>query len=1104
MLLLTSLFVCGVDCLPASAQPSCLPNYGVQFVGALENDAHFGKSVSTAGDINGDGLADIIIGAPDTDLDGLDRGWCELFESNGDGSWSFAGSFLGDQDFGNVGNSVGTAGDVNGDGYDDIIVGAYNYTNGESGEGRVYLWYGVPSGYPIGVTPDWMEELDLAGALFGTSVATAGDVNGDGYADVVIGARGVGGGILGNESGAAYIFFGSPSGLSSTYDEVVYGLTESARFGSSVATAGDVNGDGYDDVIVGAPGFDALGDTANDNGKAFVYYGSPTGISTTPDWSVTGGLGSQLGYSVFTAGDVNGDGYADVIVGAPTRLDGSFAPVGEADVYLGGASGLATSPVWTKLGAVSGERYGFAVSTAGDIDGDGFADIIVGIPWVGNDQGQIKVYFGSAAGPLSSPCTRTSGQLGSHFGAAVCTAGDVDGDGYSEIIVGEYNRDLSNPSYTGAGAVWVYTGGQRLPSESPGWIASDGTDTDNGHAASTAGDVNGDGYSDVIVGAPNYSNFMSGHGRARVYLGTAYGLSTSPSWSNSQSGTSSYGASVSLAGDVNGDGYTDVLVGDPDFDAGLGYEGKVFEFDGGPSGLSSTPSWSKVGDAQYSDFGYAVSDAGDVDGDGYGDVLIGAFGVGSSTAYLFRGSASGLETTPSWFVSRQNVGGTVSGAGDVNADGYSDVIIGNYATLSSFGDYRGVAMVYLGSSTGLQDSPQAYCWLSSPTTYLIAVDSAGDLNGDGYSDIVLGGESLDGIVQVHLGGPSGIDENEAWSRLGASGENLGYSVGYAGDVNGDGYSDIIVGSPRYTGNQQYEGKVTVFFGTPSNFPPIGNEWFFDSDQANAEMGKVVATSGDVNGDGFADLLVAKWGFDQIFLHPGNQGNGLPRIPRQAQYDGSAPIDLLGAANVQTAWNLRALGRCPAGRTKLRMEYELKPVGVAFDGSIQVGAYTDTGAPVNPDGSAVALEQPVTGAVSETAYHWRLRFRSRSPYFEYSPWIGLPYNSLTETDLRTALAGTAATPVAATQFWFAPPSPNPFGGRTTLGYRLPRAGKVCLEIFDVRGRRVATLVDETEELGEHRISWTGRDDRGASLASGTYFARLQIPGTVQTRRITLLR
>ncbi len=525
----------------ALAQLACLPNYSGPYYGLTQNDAHFGKAVATAGDVNGDGFSDIIMAAPDADFGGplYDEGYFEVLLGSVTGLWSTGGSVVGDQYFENLGNSVSAAGDVNGDGYDDVIVGAWQYTNGESGEGRAYIWFGSTAPNPISGSPDWTAEINLAGALFGSSVCTAGDVNGDGYADVVVGARGVGGGLLGAESGAVYVYYGSPSGPSTSYDAVLFGWTESAHFGSWVATAGDVNGDGYDDILVGAPGYDAFGNTANDNGKVFAYYGSPSGIGGTENWSVTGGLGSQLGTSVCTAGDVNGDGYADVIVGAPKYTPNLVDVVGRADVYLGGPTGLATTPVWTQVGVVTGQRYGIAVSTAGDLDGDGYAEIIVGSPGAPGYQGHISVYFGSSAGPSTSPCTRTSGSFDTQFGSAVCTAGDVNGDGFSEIIVGEPYRDLTSPNYSNLGTAWVFTGGQRYPSEAPGWIASDGAaDTDNGHAASTAGDVNGDGYSDVIVGAPNYSNFMSGHGRARLYLGTAYGLSTSPSWSSSQSGTS--------------------------------------------------------------------------------------------------------------------------------------------------------------------------------------------------------------------------------------------------------------------------------------------------------------------------------------------------------------------------------------------------------------------------------------------------------------------------------------------------------------------------------------------------------------------------------------
>ena len=170
--------------------------------------------------------------------------------------------------------------------------------------------------YPIAAglntTEDWKAEGDQAIANFGWSVGPAGDVNGDGYADVIVGAPGYENGET--AEGRAFVYYGSATGLSTTADWTAESDQALAIFGSSVATAGDVNGDGYDDVIVGAPGY-SNGETAE--GRAFVYHGSALGLSTTTAWTADSNQASaHLGGSVGTAGDVNGDSYADVIVGA--------------------------------------------------------------------------------------------------------------------------------------------------------------------------------------------------------------------------------------------------------------------------------------------------------------------------------------------------------------------------------------------------------------------------------------------------------------------------------------------------------------------------------------------------------------------------------------------------------------------------------------------------------------------------------------------------------------------------------------------------------------------------------------------------------------------
>ena len=293
------------------------------------------------------------------------------------------------------GLSVGTAGDVNGDGYDDVIVGAPYYSNGQSGEGRAFVYHGSATG--LSKTPDWTAESDQAGAYFGVSVTTAGDVNGDGYDDIIVGAPYYSNGQSGE--GRAFVYHGSATGLSTTPDWTAEGNQEGADFGYSVATAGDVNGDGYDDVVVGA---DVYSNDQVCEGRAFAYHGSATGLSTTPDW--TAGSDQEFasfGVSLGRAGDVNGDGYDDVIIGASGDSNGQVYE-GRAFVYLGSSPGLDTTPRWTPESDQESAYFGNSVGTAGDVNGDGYDDVIGGAPYYDHgqsDEGVAVVFRGRATMP---------------------------------------------------------------------------------------------------------------------------------------------------------------------------------------------------------------------------------------------------------------------------------------------------------------------------------------------------------------------------------------------------------------------------------------------------------------------------------------------------------------------------------------------------------------------------------------------------------------------------------------------------------------------------------------------------------------------------------
>jgi len=172
-------------------------------------------------------------------------------------------------------------------------------------------------------------------------------------------------------------------------------------------------------------------------------------------------------------------------------------------------------------------------------------------------------------------------------------------------------------------------------------------------------------------------------------------------------------------------------------------------------------------------------------------------------------------------------------------------------------------------------------------------------------------------------------------------------------------------------------------------------------QTGAQLGWSVALAGDVNGDGFADTILGAWGQDASFVYFGNGGDGLNRIPRQARADGTALIGLLGKSDSETSIRLRERGLTPAGRGKIRLEYEFKPLGTPFNGAgLASSAVQDTGTP-GGSGSAVTFDEAITGLSEGTFYRWRSRIVGSDPFFPRSPWMSLAGNTVTETKIRTS-------------------------------------------------------------------------------------------------------
>lgn len=441
-----------------------------------------------------------------------------------------------------------------------------------------WTFYGDPYAY------------DGIGAWFG-----AGDVNGDGYGDVLVSAafrRGPGG----MHAGRVYLFLGSAAGLGTTPAWWVEGGPECNAYycnlGAGMAGAGDVNGDGYDDIIVGAGRWNG---GQYDEGRVFVYYGSPAGPAATANWSAESNQHmAYYGWAVSTAGDVNGDGYDDIIVGSGDFDNGQYDE-GRVFVYLGSDTGLScgtgcpvdatAAAAWTFESDQSNAGPGIAVGTAGDVNGDGFDDVIVGARQYDDalsDEGMAWVFHGSSTGLGPSAWSAVGGQVGAWFGSDAYTAGDVNGDGYDDVIVGASRHDNGQ---TDEGRAYLYLGSATGLASAPAWTTeSDQASTDYGYGARTAGDLNGDGYADVVVAAPGFDNGETDEGKAWVYLGSAGGLDGTAAWSTegNRAGASlgGYGVAVGAAGDVNGDGADDLMLGASWYDLTGPYAGAAFVYYG--------------------------------------------------------------------------------------------------------------------------------------------------------------------------------------------------------------------------------------------------------------------------------------------------------------------------------------------------------------------------------------------------------------------------------------------------------------------------------------------------------------------------------------------
>jgi hypothetical protein len=1061
--------------------------------------AAFGSSVAPAGDVNGDGWSDVLVGAPLYDNGQVDEGRAYLYLGGPNGlAASPAWTFESNQANAHAGAVVASAGDVNWDGWYDVLVAAPLYDRpGHVDAGVVFLFYGSPTGPHL--TPDLTMTNDVTDAHFGTSVAFAGDVNNDYFPEVVVGAPGFTGGQA-NE-GAVYVYAGSNGGLGGPV-LIIEGNAVDARFGESVSGAGDVDADTHADVIVGAPGA-----APNGAGAAYVLKGSATGLNPVPFATVPGSADSvACGGGVAAAGDVDGDGYADVLVGSPGE-NAAGTRRGAFRCYRGTTSGLDPSPLFVINGSVDQGRVGAAVATAGDLDGDGYADFAFGDPrGFPQHQGWVNVFYGGRAGTAFASFVGGT-QVDSRFGTAVATAGDVDGDGMSEFVVG---APEGGTALEGTASLFFGRPGRLVPMVPPTLLS--GT-PDNGFADAIAILPTATVWPTIMISEAGYDAVATDAGRIRRYAGkfTGFGLATGTFDGAAEDGL--FGEALIDAGDVDRDGGGDFVVGSPFYSsAGLLKRGRARLYRGNGSNYVLDP-WAPQGTQADEWFGITLAGRGDVNGDGYMDVAVGAPNhAGPPTregmVQVFLGGPTGLSAAPAWTktgtVQNEYFGYRIAML-DFDADGYSDLAV-SCASNAPAGPPR--VDIFYGGPSGLS-SQSAFSLSPQPPlgTYGSALAPVGDYDGDGVCDLVVSApdEVTGGTVFFYPGSRSrsrpGVPFRTWTSPIGQA--NAGYALAGGGDLDGDGRADFVVGAPLASNGESGEGFLYVFRGHGGN-APFAPDTTLESNVVDANLGFSLAPLADLNRDGYADIVAgarnntgAVWGWlgggdgTFQFLKVGEAFAGLQVPP--ARLDSTTQVGI--GITLQSA----------AGRLRTGVEFEIRPQGVPFSNLANFNDapnfYNQNGPPAVP-GDNGGLGTYIRFLFPDVAYQIRGRSTSRNPSFPHSRWLVPEGRATGDFDFWTGGSNTAVLP--------GPPAgvvrlgriaPNPAVGAVAIPFSLPGRAPVRLDVYDVRGRHVRALARESASSGVR--TWDRTDAHGARVRPGLYFVELRSGDVVDRGRIVLM-
>ena len=928
--------------------------------GPLDDSDYFGHSVEAIGDLDDDGVVDLAVGALYDDDGTAEAGGVHVLLMNADGTVKAeqkisetAGGFSGSLDtYDYFGDSVAALGDVDGDGVEDIAVGAHSDDDGGNQRGALYVLFlnrngTVRAEQKISDTVGGLSTALDDGDNFGVSASGIGDLDGDGVPDLVVGANTDDDG--GTNRGAVYVLFLNGDGTVKAEQKIADGsgggptLVDYDQFGISVASLGDVNGDGTGDIAIGAY-FDD--DGGLNRGALYVTFlntdGTASGFQKISD--TAGGFtetmvnNDHLATSLAGVGDLDGNGVPDLVAGAKYDDDGGPS---RGAVYIINLTATGTVASSMKISSTDGsftgplddnDDFGSSVTGIGDLDGDGTIGIAVGVPKDddgGTDRG--AVYVLDLAPPACLVDSDSDGLCDDEEDAntdadddpATNPGPDTDGDTLPNYLDADDDGDGTptasenadpnadgdprdaldsdkdgQPDYLDAPALGpaVYVQNEQKISATAGGFTGpiDATNEYFGGSATPIGDLDGDGVNDVVIGASRDDDGAADAGAVYVlFLNTNGTVKTEQKISATAGGLSAalaandgFGRSAGGIGDLDGDGLPDLIVGAPSDGAtstGAAYvlflnadgtvkaEQKIAQ---GTGGLAATLDDSDL-------FGSDVSGIGDLDGDGLNDVIIGASNdddgaTDAGAVYILLLNADGtvkaeqkISATSGGLTGVPGAGdlfgGAATGIGDLDGDGFADVAVGasrsdgptdsgsvTILLLNSDGTVKGEQRIADGTG-GLTASLQTSDWFGT------SVGGAGDINEDGVPDLMVGAITDDdggnerGAVYLLFLNTDGTVKGEQKISSTSGGlvgpldnnDRFGIDVAGIGDLDGDGSIDFVVGAfLDDDGNSGY-GAAYVLFGGPSPVVTVNST----GDAVDATPGDDVCDTGGTNSDG---------------------------------------------------------------------------------------------------------------------------------------------------------------------------------------------------------------------------------------------------------------